>query len=57
MKNKLPVYIDNLELPKDDLKQENKSNNSYGFVSIIFLLSTLITLGSLLTILIYNNRW
>ena len=55
MKNKLPVYIDNLELPKDELKQENKSNNSYGYVSILTLLSTMITLASLLAILIFNK--
>ena len=57
MKNKLPVYIDNLELPQDNLKQiENNNNNrSYGFVSVIFLLSTMITLGSLLAILIFKK--
>ena len=55
MKNRLPVYIDNLELPKDKLKQENNHNNSYGFVSILTLLSTMITLASLLAILIFNK--
>ncbi len=57
MKNKLPVYIDNLELPQDDLKQvvKNNNNRSYGFVSVIFLLSTMITLGSLLAILIFKK--
>ena len=54
MKNKLPVYIDNLELPKDELKQE-KNNNSRGYVSILFLLSTMITITSLLAILIYKK--
>jgi len=56
MKNKLPVYLDNLELPKDELKKEVKNKtNSYGYVSIMTLTSTMITLISLLTILIYNK--
>ena len=56
MKNKLPVYIDNLELPKDDLKEVSpKKDNSYGYVSILTLLSTMITLASLLTILIFKK--
>ena len=57
MKNKLPVYIDNLELPQDDLKQvvKNNNNRSYGFVSILTLLSTMITLASLLAILIFKK--
>ena len=56
MKNKLPVYLENLELPKDELKKEIKpKQNSYGYVSILTLLSTLITLASLLVILIYKK--
>lgn len=54
MKNKLPIYLDNLELPKEELKQVNK-NNSYGYVSILTLLSTMITLASLITIIIFNK--
>lgn len=57
MKNKLPVYLDNLELPKDNLKKEIYHNqNSYGYVSILTLISTLITLASLITVLI-KSRW
>lgn len=53
MKNKLPVYLDNLELPKNNLKTKN---NSYGYVSILSLLSMIITISTILTILIYRNR-
>ena len=55
MKNKLPVYIDNLELPTDELKKHETNNNSYGYVSILFLLSTMITLASLLALLIFKK--
>ena len=54
MKNKLPVYLDNLELPKEELKQSN-NNNNYGYVSVLTLISTMITLASLLTIIIFNK--
>ena len=55
MKEKLPVYLENRILPQDNFKKEIKQNN-YGYVSVTLLLSTLITLGSLLTILIFGNR-
>ena len=40
MKNKLPVYIEDNELPKIDV---HKNDNSYGYVSILYLSSIIIT--------------
>lgn len=57
MKNRLPVDLDNLELPVDKYaKFDTKKDNSYGYVSILYLLSLIITLGSILTILFLGNR-
>ncbi len=57
MKDRLPVDLDNLELPVDKYaKFDTKKDNSYGYVSILYLLSLIITLGSILTILFLGNR-
>ena len=57
MNNKLPVYIENLELPIDDNKKEIDSHNknSYGYVSIIYILSMMITIGSVLAIFVFRK--
>lgn len=56
MNNRLPVNIENFDLPHDQFEKENKNNFSSGFVSIMSLLSLIITLGSVLVILIFRNR-
>ena len=57
MKKRLPVEIDNLELPYDKYsKLEQRKTNSYGYVSILSLLSLIITLGSVLAIIFIGNR-
>ena len=50
MRNRLPVYIENLELPKDNFKKETRKY-SYGYVSILNLLSLIITLVSVLVVI------
>jgi len=55
MNNRLPLYIENLELPKDNINKEKKSN-SYGYVSILYIMSLIISLGSVITIIILGNR-
>ena len=51
MKDKLPVNIENLELPYDEFKRlDAADNNSYGYANIMYLLAIIITLGSVLTI-------
>ena len=52
MNEKLPVNIENLELPVDKFKKLDKDNsNSYGYANILYLLSIIITLGSVLTVI------
>lgn len=53
MKYKLPVNIENNELPQDKYNK-NKKNN-YGYVSFMYLVSVIITLCSLLTIIILGK--
>ena len=48
MRNKLPVYIENNVLPIDNYKKNDKS---YGYVSVLYLGSLIITIISLLSIL------
>ena len=53
MKNRLPVYIEDNELPKIDV---HKNDNSYGYVSILYLSSIIITVASVLTVIVLGNR-
>ena len=54
---KLPVVLENLELPEDNNKRiEIKRRSSSGYVSILFMLSSLITLGSVMALLFLGNR-
>ncbi len=50
MREKLPVYLENRSLPKNQEDEMNKSD-SYGFVSILYILSIIITLGSIIVIM------
>lgn len=50
MKERLPVNIENRELPLDN--KINKDNNSYGYVNVLFLASIITTIASLVTIII-----
>lgn len=56
MKNKLPVYIENRELPIDEYRSVS-SINSYGYVSILYLASIIITVSSVLVVIFFGNRW
>lgn len=51
MKNRLPVYIEERELPKNDEMIERRNSNSYGYVSILYILSLIITGISVLVVL------
>lgn len=53
MKNKLPVYIEDNELPEMNV---HKNDNSYGYVSILYLSSIIITVASVLTVIVLGNR-
>ena len=57
MRDRLPVELDNMELPFDKYNRiEQRKSNSYGYVSILSLLSLIITLGSVLAIIFLGNR-
>lgn len=53
MRNRLPVYIENNEMPVDNYIKNDKS---YGYVSILYLGSLIITIISLLSVLVMWNR-
>ncbi len=55
MNDRLPVVIENLELPNSLEKEKKKLDKSYGYVSIMYLLSLLITLGSIVIIIIFGS--
>lgn len=63
MNERLPVEIENLELPIDNKYNKTIINNNpknvkrnTGFVSVMSLISLLITLGSILAIM-FLGRW
>ena len=53
MRNRLPVYIEDHELPKMDV---HKNEDSYGYVNILYLSSIIITVASVLTVIVLGNR-
>ena len=55
MRDKLPVYIENRELPKDEFDINNSNNKSYGYVSILYLVSIMITVVSVLTVIFFRR--
>ena len=60
MKDKLPVVLENLDLPKDDFaKHENVRKNSDGFinfVNIIYVLSFILSICSIIVVLFMKLR-
>ena len=54
MRDRLPVHIENRDLPKDI--SNNNREYSYGYVNILYIVSTLITVLSMLTVLVLGNR-
>ena len=55
MRDKLPVYIENRELPKDEFDINNGNNKSYGYVRILYLVSIMITVVSVLTVIFFRR--
>ena len=51
----LPIEIEDLDLPEDSVNKKDKVKVN-GFVSIIYLISLIISLGSILTVIIMGNR-
>ena len=50
MNNRLPVYIENNELPY--MKKDNKG--SYGYVNILYILSLIITFSSMIIVMVIS---
>lgn len=58
MRDKLPLYIENRELPNDEFSKNNNRrglSNGYVSVSILYLVSVLITVVSVLTIVFFRK--
>ena len=57
MRNKLPVFLENRELPVDESKNIERDNrNSYGYASFMYLGSLIITIISLTMVLVMWSR-
>lgn len=57
MRDRLPVHIEDRELPMDDFRKRTRdSEYSYGYVNVLYLASIIITLASVLTIIVLGNR-
>ena len=56
MRDRLPVHIENRELPMDESRKIENRNDSYGYVSILYLTSIIITVMSVLTVIFLGNR-
>lgn len=54
MRNRLPLNIENRELPKDNYNNINRES-SYGYVNVFYLSSLIITLASILTVIILGK--
>lgn len=56
MRDRLPVYIENRELPVDELRERvNDKEYSYGYVNVLYLASVIITIASVLTIIVVGK--
>ena len=57
MRDRLPVHIENRELPKENNFNLGENREySYGYVNILYIVSILITVLSVLTVLVLGNR-
>ena len=57
MRDRLPVHIEDRELPKyENVDNFENRKNSYGYVSVLYLASIIITAVSVITIMMFGNR-
>ena len=54
MRSRLPVNIENRELPRDKYNNINRED-SYGYVNVLYLSSLIITVASILTVIILGK--
>ena len=55
MNDKLPVLIENNSMPIDSFNMNNRKD-SYGYVSILYLISVIITAISIMICIFLGNR-
>lgn len=55
MKNKLPVLIEDNELPKDSTYMNIRNNNSFGYVNILYIISLIITSFSIAVVMVLRK--
>jgi hypothetical protein len=57
MRNKLPVHIEDRDLPMDKYVNNRRKNVSYGYVSVLSLTVTsmIITIASVITVIIFGK--
>ena len=55
MRNRLPINIENRELPVDDytIDTDNNRENSYGYVNILYFSSLIITVASVIAVIMF----
>ena len=54
MRDRLPVHIENRDLPKD-MNIDSNREYSYGYVNILYIVSILITVLSVLTVIVLGK--
>ena len=56
MRNRLPVNIENRELPVDEyVNRDNNRENSYGYVNMLYFSSLIITIASVIAVIMFRN--
>ena len=58
MRNRLPVNIENRELPIDEYKivSNNKREYSYGYVNMLYFSSLIITIASVIAVIMFCKQ-
>ena len=56
MRNRLPVNIENRELPVDEYTlKDNNRENSYGYVNMLYFSSLIITIASVIAVIMFRK--
>lgn len=56
MRDRLPVHIENREMPPYQYKKNTEDREySYGYVSVLYLASIIITIASVLTVVLLGK--
>ena len=56
MRERLPVVLEEREMPIDNFRKNNMQKASYGYASFLYLLSAVITTVSVLLVIFLGNR-